>query len=298
MPRVEDKDQNALNFSPKTILQMGQILEALAHEDALAIFMYARNGISNSTEAIKKLGLTQKRYYSRLKPLLDTRMLERGDLGYQYTLLGETLSKMTTSFSGVLEKSDKMELAGRVRKSKALSQEEKERLMDLITGSESKELKLPGEPESISVLTDYEEHIGRLVDLVERSTVSVTILTKLGDIRVIEAIVKALQRGITVRMVRDDKAIPDRLTAMRLLLSPKTMSFLTSTAKELSGSVRRAKTDTGYLVVDDKHVVVEVPHPAGDPFFMSFCFESEDVAQSMSEVFQKVWDEADQSGIL
>ena len=55
MPRVEDKDQPEVNFSRKTVIQMGQILEALAHEDALALFMYARKGISNSTEAIKKL---------------------------------------------------------------------------------------------------------------------------------------------------------------------------------------------------------------------------------------------------
>ena len=52
------------------VAEMGEILNSLAHEDALKIFVAAKVGITKSTSTIQELGLTQKRYYSRLKELM------------------------------------------------------------------------------------------------------------------------------------------------------------------------------------------------------------------------------------
>ncbi|MFB0543351.1 MAG: hypothetical protein ACETVR_01090, partial [Candidatus Bathyarchaeia archaeon] len=64
-------------ITPQTLSRIEEIIDALSHEDALRIFIYAKEGITNSTVAIKKLELTQKRFYTRLKQLLDAGVLEK-----------------------------------------------------------------------------------------------------------------------------------------------------------------------------------------------------------------------------
>jgi hypothetical protein len=49
---------------------MVEILDALENQDALSIFIYVEKGMTNSKLAIRKLGLTQKSFYSRLKELI------------------------------------------------------------------------------------------------------------------------------------------------------------------------------------------------------------------------------------
>jgi len=57
---------------PDEALQhLEKIFSAGSSIDALKIFYAAKDGIESSTQTIKKLGLTQKRYYTNLKRLID-----------------------------------------------------------------------------------------------------------------------------------------------------------------------------------------------------------------------------------
>ena len=58
------------------LVELKEILAALANEDAIKIFLTARRGIEKSTKTIQELGLTQKRYYSRLKELMEAGLVE------------------------------------------------------------------------------------------------------------------------------------------------------------------------------------------------------------------------------
>ena len=82
-------------LSPQMLSKMREIIDALSHEDAIKIFIYAKDGITNSTMAIKKLGLTQKRYYTRLKQLLEAGLLEKREDGYWHTVLGNILYQLS-----------------------------------------------------------------------------------------------------------------------------------------------------------------------------------------------------------
>ncbi len=61
---------------------MVEILDALGNQDALSIFIYVEKGMTSSKLAIQELGLTQKRFYSRLKELIEVGLIEKNAGGY------------------------------------------------------------------------------------------------------------------------------------------------------------------------------------------------------------------------
>ncbi|GAG87877.1 unnamed protein product, partial [marine sediment metagenome] len=50
---------------------LAKLFKVLSKPDALEIFLLANGGIENSTYAIEELDLTPRKYYSRLKQLVD-----------------------------------------------------------------------------------------------------------------------------------------------------------------------------------------------------------------------------------
>jgi len=60
----------AFEISDETMEHSLRLFRVFSNEDAIRLFLYAERGIARSTKAMKDLGLTQKRFYSRLKGLL------------------------------------------------------------------------------------------------------------------------------------------------------------------------------------------------------------------------------------
>ena len=86
--------------------EMEKILSSLANEDSLKIFYAADEGITSSTKTIKGLGLTQKRYYTRLNQLIKAGLIEKNENTYQHTMLGKICHKMGLTFIDALKNRD------------------------------------------------------------------------------------------------------------------------------------------------------------------------------------------------
>ena len=56
---------------------MTNIFRAISKPDALKILQLTGEGIVNSTYAIEELGLSQKKYYTRLKALLGADLIRK-----------------------------------------------------------------------------------------------------------------------------------------------------------------------------------------------------------------------------
>ena len=279
--------------SPQTLSMIKDILDALAHEDAIKIFIYAKNGITNSTVAISDMGLTQKRYYTRLKLLLDAGILEKWEQGYRYTFLGTILHQMSGSFKAVLEQKDRLELANKLRKTKSLSEEEKKNLMTLITPTGSGgSLDLSAMVNPVRMVDNYEDLVKELTDMIERAEESVYIVTKYSDVRVMEAMIRALQRGIQVKALSEEQAITNRVSMLRVLLSPSMMKAVVSFAKEASNIVRKTNVSYSFILLDNKLAVIEVPHPIKDIFYLGFVFQNEDIIKKLAAIFNDIWEKA------
>lgn len=83
-PSIEDGYQQS---SAKT--KVLAILAALSNKDSLEIFTLALDGLDATTEILKQGHFTKKRYYVRLKELVDLGLLHKLSGKYVHTLLGK-----------------------------------------------------------------------------------------------------------------------------------------------------------------------------------------------------------------
>ena len=286
-------------ITPQTLSRIGEIIDAISHEDAIKIFIYAKDGITNSTLAIKKLGLTQKRYYTRLRQLVKVGVLEKGDEGYRYTFLGNIVYQMGKSFRTVIEQGDRLELANKLRKTETLSLEEKKNLMGLIAPTESGDFSSLADLISpVRMVDNYEDLVKNLVDLIEQTDESIYLVSRYHDVRVIEAMMRAYQRGVEMRALGRKSGMFDRINMLRTLLSPKMLGLLIKGLKELSDTVRNTEISYTFIILDKKWVFIEVPHPTKDVFYLGFIFQNKEICSRLSIIFNDMWEKAEKTSFL
>jgi DNA-binding HxlR family transcriptional regulator len=78
------------------------ILRALSNEDALKIFSQADISLKRQTNNYKILGISKKRYYTRLRMLVKRGLLKRNRDEYRQTNLGKTVYDFLLNISEVV----------------------------------------------------------------------------------------------------------------------------------------------------------------------------------------------------
>jgi len=157
--------------------ELVKILNALGNEDALAIFLYTNNGISSSKEAIQTLGLTQKRFYSRLKDLIDNKLVEKVEGEYRHTALGRILCDLGLSLEELLINKEKLEIINQLNRAN-ISEEEKQGLMELFS------LDLSGGTDKIRVITSFEDLVNITVETIDNAEKRLELATQYIDNRI------------------------------------------------------------------------------------------------------------------
>jgi len=278
--------------SRQTISKITGILNALAHEDAIKIFLYAKNRITNSTELIKKLGLTQKRYYTRLNLLLDTGILEKYEEGYRYTFLGNIVHQMSVSFANLLEQKDKLELADLLAKSNVLSLKEKEELLTVFSN-----VGIPGTPdilEQVKIISDYDEFADEVLSLIKNVKESTYMLTNKFDSRIMEGTFKLIERKIRFFFISSEEiGFSDSLQALKILFfQPKVVTLLRELLSTQDINVRLSPENLLYsfVVGDCEYGIIELPHPSTQDFYCAFKFKSPFLCQKLIETFNSIYE--------
>jgi len=206
---------------------------------------------------------------------------------------------MSGSFKAVLEQKDRLELANKLRKTQSLSPEEKKDLMNLIApmGSEGS-LNLSDLVSPVRMVDNYEGLVKNLIEMIDQAEESMYLASKYNDVRVVEAMTRALQRGIKIRALGVEQGMTDRFNMLRALLSPKMAGIILKFAKELSTMVRRTDISYSFIILDEKRAVIEVPHPTKDIFYLGFIFQNEDICKRLSIIFNDMWEKAGKASLL
>jgi len=288
MTSIQDAEQLAdfpLDVSMKAFTDLVKILNALGNEDALAIFIYAKDGISSSKDAIETLGLTQKRFYSRLKDLLDTHLVEKIEGEYKHTALGKILCDLGFSMEDLLLNKDKLALMNQLNRAN-ISDKERNELMQVLSFdvvSHSKETRI------FFTFNELVSETGKMLDSAQEE---ILMATQYIDQRVIDKGLKALNRGVYIRAIA---AQAEQLSqAIKIIFSfitnPKQISFFTDFLKSPEFNVRMASIPYTFFVVDSKKSVLEIKDPVTDNFQFGFYIENEIVAKKLRTIFDSVWE--------
>jgi len=287
-------------ISDTTLTQYCQLLDALAHEDALKIFLAAKTGIIHSTHTRKKLGLTQKRYYTRLRQLLKTGLLERRDNGYFITTIGSIVYSVSQGICDALQNSDRLTLADRLQKTKSISPDEAKQILKAISCENlSGAFNLADVIHPIMMISEYEQYIDELVSKIDLAEHSISLICHYTDIRVMEAVIRALNRGVQFTLLTSDQEdLVQKFRMIKMILIPKMARLFFDMIREQGVRVRRQEVLYSYCIIDQQYAVIELPNPLDKTFYLGFGIHSKDISANLTQIFENLYQQGEEDPIV
>ncbi len=275
-----------LDVSMTALADMAKILSALGNEDALAIFLLARNGIVSSKDAIQSLGLTQKRFYTRLKELIDNKLIEKSEGAYRLTALGEILCNIGLSMEKLLVDKDKLKIMSQLSKVKSLSEKQKNELMEFFS------IDIFSQSKGIKIVNSFDELVAITVQNIDNAKNSLYLATQYIDNRVINAGLRALERGIVGRIMVSK--IDQFNNAMKILLSlvsnPKQIATIYKFLQLPEIQIRCVTLPYTFIIIDEERCIIEIKDILTDTYKYALFIPDEYTSKKMLEVFNSFWE--------
>lgn len=290
-----------LDISMRAFADMAKIMSSLGNEDALAIFLYSKDGIYSSKDAIRTLDLTQKRFYTRLKDLIDNKLIEKIDGEYKHTALGSVVFNMGVSLESLLQNKEKLEVLDTLRKSSSISPENTKQILDalkidipFVSGSDIG----VGTP-NILIVETYERLVEELIKEIDQSKSSILFASKYTDEKVVESTIQALQRNVNVNLLVEKLSISQGVQVLRMLLSPKSISTFGNFVKEYSHIIKQtSKLAYSFIIIDEKIAILEIPHPTQHQFHLGFIFENSHICDKLVKIFRSMWENSEEYSLF
>jgi len=240
---------------------LSSILGSLSDTAALKIFNEAAEGFSSGNEVISRLGLTTRKYYRYLQKLRDQGIIAYSGKEYYLTPFGKRLHKLMFNHVSSLLSTDP-------------------ELLDSFQRVEG--------PCRLEIIDDYSELAKFLNSLIEKSKYEILLATRYVDLSIAQSLLYALQRGVKVRSVSNDKLNLSSLLALlkdmvRLIRPSSIPSFFNNS------DYRAGEVPLSFLIVDNEIAVFEIPT---EEFKMSFCTSDKKIILLLSDLFRGLWNKS------
>jgi predicted transcriptional regulator len=281
--------------SDEPLKEMGKVLSTASNIDALKIFSAAQQGIISSTDTIKELNLTQKRYYTHLKNLLESGLIEKVDNVYKQTTLGKICGKLADALQSALDSKERLELIDRVKKVQNISVEETEEIMqailkdtNFVSGERLTDILGP-----VKMSDTWEKVVDDVVKYLNNAEESVYFATPYMDSNVIDCAFKASQRGVKLNFLTSNKdQITNGIKMMfkTLFTHPRALKNLFQLFNSPKLQIRCVELPYTFIVVDNKYAMVEVVKPYAKTFSLAFFFHNERICGRLIDNFNILWE--------
>jgi len=275
----------------KFLRDMSEILSSLAHPDALLIFDRMKDGVESSTKVIKELGLTSKRYYTRLRELIQAGLVEKTESGYKHTVLGEAIYKTVfTGIQDVLANRDRLTLISTLLNSDKLSTSEKQKIIEalniktkIFTIEDMLDIK-----KVLKVIDRFDVLVKAMSECVEKAEKEIKIASRYTVAETAEKIQEAILRGVKVHWIDGDRAnLSTRLQIIRtVFLHPKAALSLYDA---FCGPNVSAKfyydLPFSLAIFDGTFGGFEIVNPLTKEFLFAVVFEDENLCKKLDKLF-------------
>jgi predicted transcriptional regulator len=284
---------------------MVEILDALGNRDALSIFIYVDKGMTSSKLAIQQLGLTQKRFYSRLKEIIDVGLVEKNEGEYQYTTLGRVFSKIGYTLLDVLENKEQFELLERLRDSSNLTSSDFNKITSVVSKGSTdisgifNMIFLSEKKESVEVVPSYASLVDKLNEEISKSEKTIFLASRYIDSKVIDAQLKASKRGVLARVLMAKEHLEDKVNKLQLLLSPGLLLSILEffNDPELDEFMRDGNIPFSFCILDGERCFFELPSFGNHDFTIAFFVVDKTIGEKFTNMFSVLWETAEKKEV-
>ncbi|KXB06020.1 hypothetical protein AKJ52_02675 [candidate division MSBL1 archaeon SCGC-AAA382C18] len=254
-------DRNKKNLTQK-------VLSLLSKKGAFKILGEAKSELLSRRDTPNKIGLSKRRYYTRLRGLKQENLIEKRGESYVLTETG----KQTYALLEKLEKTLKSNKNGEnLDYSSFLDDNEKE------------------------FITSYENLVETVLEIFENSSEEVLLATRYIDHQVIKEIISKSE-GLDVRIIAQEFNITESFNLYKALLSPKALTKAYNLAKNHTKVV--PNLPYGFSVNAQESALVEITNPLKpDEFFGAVRFRGRALSEELREMFNDIYEMTEKTPI-
>jgi len=238
--------------------RLSSMLDALGNTTALKILNEAAEGFESGKEAITRLGTTHRRYYRYLKRLNELGIVAPSGKNYHLTPLGKQLHKLVFN--------DALNLV-------SLGPERLDPLQGI------------GEKSELTIIDNYSDLIKSMNAAIEQSKSEILLTTRYVDLSVTQSLIYALQRGVKLKSVSNEKL--DLSSLFKLLsniargIRPNFIRLILDKPDYKVGDVPMS-----FILIDGEISIFELPTKE---FKIAFHTTDKRTVKLLSDLFRGIW---------
>jgi len=278
-----------------------RLFKILSKPDALRILLLADEGIRNSTYATEELDLTSKRYYARLKELVDIGLVMKKDGVYGQTPFGIfVFNKIIPTTNNAFRDKEKLKIISEL--GTGVDDKAKREIIKIL-----KDKGVVGFLEAdygispIRMIDEYGSLVDELKSAIECAEKSVLLATRYSDSMIADVGLRALKRGVKIITLSDESETSSRINKLRLFLSPKTLEALiyyVSNLEDIGEVSRITSVSFSFCVIDGSTCFFEFPSLDNEKYSIGFIVKDNSVGEKFTEEFYEMWNRAKPNEIL
>ncbi|MGH9923132.1 MAG: hypothetical protein ACRD38_10300 [Nitrososphaerales archaeon] len=189
------------------------ILSILSKKDALSIFLLAKDGLRAETNTPQKVGLTRKQYYTRLKQLVDSGLIDKSGDEYTHTTLGTFVhQKHIMELFEHTKNVKQMKMVDTLKRTRQFSEDDIANFVGKIAG---KNLAASTTLTKCRLISTYEDMISGLVERINFAQSEILLASRFTNELIINAMIRKANEGLDVKIVADTDLVKQFISSAR-----------------------------------------------------------------------------------
>jgi predicted transcriptional regulator len=273
-----------------------KLLTVLSKRNNLSLFMSAKRGLTAESSSPQRTSLSKKVYYTSLKQLINSGLVEKSDGKYVHTTFGSIVYRAhIIGLIDQLRNQKQMVMIDTLKHSDQFSESDIESFVDKIIGGIN---NLSEDARSkIEIVLTYEDMVSAIVERTEFSKNEILLASRHFNEIIINNILRKAKSGINVKVVAE-KMLVDQFFEQNnkhLQVNDKNAAERTTVVANpwYPGNVTRrlANVPFSMTLFDRSEVAIELIN-ANDPkgFHGAIFIRDEKTCRRMLEYYQKLWD--------
>ena len=131
-----------------------------------------------------------------------------------------------------------------------------------------------------------------LLDQIDDAKERILLASNHVDVRVIEAVVRSVNRGVSFRLIMGRDCVKLNLQKLRLMLSTrfaKAIIDFMSIPEDVGDLTRVADIPYSFCVIDDSHSIYELEKPFGNGFLLACFIDERRLTKILADSFNHLW---------
>ncbi len=285
---------------PKIVTKLTDVLSILSKTDALTIFSVAKNGLESELDTPKKIGLTKKQYYTRLKQLVELGLLNKNESKYVHTALGNIIyEKHIVGLLNNMKISKELEMIDLLKRTSKFKPEEISNFVSKLNPEMNLGSTLDVRNGTFELISTFDMMVQKIVEVIEIAEKEILLVTRFPNECIINAILKKNSGKISTKIITDISMVKNYLNSEQdgIKINDKNRSerinVVANPFYPLKIERRYFKVPFCMLIVDQKYVILEIADNYEPEKLKLVIFGNDEIFSSQTRTkFENMWEQS------